>query len=146
MRIRGQVSIDLMFAVVLILITALGVISWGNNQKAETATFGNAAYVKVFAVDIRDSVAKVYAHGPGFEVVKEPPFPMSEGDWVNVSLNTNGTLVVVANLGGLEYRVVQRLQVPVAVPSHVLLTPENRTLVIKAVRLESGGVGVVLGP
>ncbi|WP_297534614.1 hypothetical protein [Thermococcus sp.] len=141
---RGQISLDLLFAVMLVSLTVIGLVGWGMNQAGETTTMGKAAQLKVLAVDVRDSVAKVYASGPGFTVIKELPFQLKTGEWVNITLYKNQTLLVRAELGGKEYRVVERLQVPVGVTSSVLLLPGNETFQITAVRLNTGGVGVVV--
>ena len=141
---RGQISLDLLFAVMLVSLTVIGLVGWGMNQAGETTTMGKAAQLKVLAVDVRDSVAKVYASGPGFTVIKELPFQLKTGEWVNITLYENQTLLVRAELGGKEYRVVERLQVPVGVTSSVLLLPGNETFQITAVRLNTGGVGVVV--
>ncbi|WP_457741968.1 hypothetical protein [Thermococcus sp.] len=141
---RGQISLDLLFAVMLVSLTVIGLVGWGMNQAGETTTIGKAAQLKVLAVDVRDSVAKVYASGPGFTVIKELPFQLGTGEWVNITLYKNQTLLVRAELGGKEYRVVERLQVPVGVTSSVLLLPGNETFQITSVRLSTGGVGVVV--
>jgi len=137
---RGQISIDFLFAVVLVSLTLLGLIVSGVSQAKEVSLLGKGAQLKVFAVDVRDSVSQVYASGPGIVVVKAPPFPLTGDDWINVTLNTNQTLVITAQLDGKHYLVIQRLQVPIKIQSSVLLTPNNDTFRIVSSKLVDGGI------
>lgn len=141
---RGQISLDLLFALVLVSLTVLGLIVSGASQTEEMKTLGRGMELKVFVVDIRDSVAKVYASGPGITLQKKPPFQLYPGDWINITLTTNQTVIVNAQLNGKHYLVIQRLQVPVFSQSSVLLTPGNDTFEITSMTSPDGGISVVL--
>jgi outer membrane murein-binding lipoprotein Lpp len=141
---RGQISIDLLFAVTIISITMMGVMSVALNEKVETQTFGTSAQLRVLAIDVRDTMARVYAAGPGMSVVKRPPIALGTGDWINITAYQNGSLVIRALIGGKQYLVIQKLQVPPGTTSSVLLTPTNETFRIEAVKV-GDGVEVLLG-
>ena len=140
---RGQLSIDLLFAVTIISITMMGVMSVALNEKVETQTFGTATQLRLLSIDVRDTMARVYAAGPGMSVVKDSPVKLNHGDWINITAYQNGSLVVRALIDGRQYTVVQRLQVPIGVGSSVLLTPGDETFTIEAVKV-GDSVEVVL--
>ncbi|ASJ03309.1 hypothetical protein A3L09_08590 [Thermococcus profundus] len=135
---RGQITFDFMIAFVLILITVTGIISVASGERANAETFDTAAKLKVFAVDLRDTVAKVYSIGPGYTVVKRVPLKLESGESINVTLNsTSGRVEVVAAVGGKTLRVYQRLPVPIHSTSSVTLGPGDSTFNVTAG--ESGG-------
>ena len=140
---RGQLSIDLLFAVTIISITMMGVMSVALNEKVEIQTFGTAAQLRLLSIDISNTMARVYAAGPGMSVVKTSPFGLKTGDWINITAYRNGTLVVRALIDGRQYTVVQRLQLSPGAESSVLLAPGNETFTIEAVEV-GGSVEVVL--
>ncbi|HII60342.1 hypothetical protein [Pyrococcus horikoshii] len=135
---RSQVSIDFLIALTLVTITALNLISLGLTQMEEAKSFDLSSKVKVFAIDVRDTVTKVYSCGEGFAVKKTWPFELNPGDEIIVSLETSGIVNVTLITGGKRYTVIERLQVPIAENSSVILTTEKRNFWIKF----EGGVKV----
>jgi len=131
---KGQISIDLLFAVTIISITVMGIMSVALNEKVESETFGTAAQLRLLSIDVRDTMARVYVAGPGMVAVKTSPLKLNDGEWINITAYQNGSLVVRAFIGGREYTVVQRLQVSPGVTSSVMLTKGNETFRIEAVK------------
>ena len=126
---RAQLSIDLLLAVALVSITLVGLVNIAQENIAGAKEMDGAAKVKVFAIDLRDTVAKVYAAGDGFAVKKTFPFKLDGGDYVVVYLNsTSKTVQVTARLGGNLYTTLQPLQVPLLADSSVTLTPSDPSL------------------
>jgi len=140
---RGQLSIDLLFAVTIVSITMMGVMNVALNEKVETQTFGTAAQLRLLSIDVRDTMARLYAAGPGMSIIKRSPVTLGPGDWINITAYQNGSLVIRALIGGRQYLVVQKLQITPGVTSSVLLTPTNDTFRIEAVEV-GGGVEVLL--
>lgn len=135
---RGQISIDFLFAVTLVMITMLNVVYIATSEKGSAETLDTAARLKVFAVDIRDTVAKVYATGEGFKVRKESPIPLKGADSINITLSEKtNTIIVIGNIGGRKYTTVQRSPVPIHQYESILITPDKSEIWIKAT--ENGG-------
>ncbi|AHL23126.1 MULTISPECIES: hypothetical protein [Thermococcus] len=134
---RGQISLDLLFAVAIISITMLSVMNVALSEKTETEVLGTSAQLKAFAIDIRGTVARLYA-SPGITVVKESPVELGPGEWINVTLRADGYLQIRAQIGGREYVVVEKLQVPPGTTSSVLLTQTMREFKLSSRRLPDG--------
>lgn len=143
---RAQLSLDLMFAVTLVALTVLSLISLATHEVEGAHTFDASAKVKVFAIDLRDTVTKVYAVGDGFAVMKEVPFELESGDYVKVTLDgPSSELKVEAELGGTKYTTVQKIPVPIASNTTVTLTPSNNEFwVICEYNETAGGIDVRL--
>lgn len=130
---RAQITFDFMIAVILILITVAGVVSVASGEQANAQTFDTAAKLKVFAVDLRDTVTKVYAVGGGYTVRKSLPIRLGDGDSVRVVLNsTTNRVEISAVVGGEGFRVYQRLQVPIYSTSSITLGPGDETFNVTA--------------
>ncbi|WP_054841100.1 hypothetical protein [Thermococcus peptonophilus] len=68
---RGQLSIDVIFALTLITLTVLSLVSLASHQVESAELMDKTSKLKVFAIDLRDTVVKVYSSGgPGFSVKK----------------------------------------------------------------------------
>ncbi|NJE54614.1 hypothetical protein [Thermococcus sp. 21S9] len=139
---RGQISLDLLFAVAIISITMLSVMNVALSEKTETEVLGTSAQLKAFAIDLRGTVARLYS-SPGMTVVKEAPVELGPGDWINVTLTADGYLRVRAQIGGREYVVVEKLQVPPGTTSSVLLTQSAPVFKVSS-RRSPDGVEVVV--
>ncbi|ASJ08423.1 hypothetical protein A3L11_03915 [Thermococcus siculi] len=135
---RGQISLDFLFAITLIAITVLNIVYIANMQRSHAETFDATTRLKIFSVDMRDTVAKVYASGNGFSVKKEPPIPLDSGDSITIQLITgNNTIIITANVGGRQYVTVQRSPVPIYQNESIQMTPDNSEIWVKA--RERGG-------
>lgn len=131
---RGQISIDFLFAVTLIAILSLNLVYISSSQKTQAQNFDVTTKLKVFAVDVRDSVANVYAMGEGFKVKKSAPFKLQTGDNLTVILdNVTNSIVVTGTIGGKEFYVMQRSPVPIYTQSKVVLTSDHSTFWIVTV-------------
>ncbi len=141
---RGQISLDAIFAVTLITITIMSLVSLSSHEVNGVKSLGDAARLKVFAISLRDTVVQVYSTNGNFSVRKELPLKLGQGDWVNVTLNsTAGTLRVVARIGGNEYITMEKIPVFLESTSSVVLTAENNTLWVVG-RYEKGVMDVRL--
>ncbi|WP_457752214.1 hypothetical protein [Thermococcus sp.] len=119
---RGQISLDFLFAVTLIAILSLNLVYLGSSQKTQAETFDLTTKAKVFAISVRDSVAKVYAMGDGFKVNKTLPFTLGPGDSVVVTLdNRTNSVIVSGSVGGKAFYISQKSQVPIYYKSQVVL-------------------------
>ncbi|AIU69573.1 hypothetical protein TEU_04025 [Thermococcus eurythermalis] len=134
---RGQISLDLLFAVTIISITMLSVMNVALSEKAEAEVVGASTQLKAFALDLRGTVARLYA-APGMTVMKTAPLELQPGDLINVTLKSDGRLIVKAHIDGRDYVVIQELQVFPGVDSSVVLTPSREEFKIKSRRLPDG--------
>ncbi|WP_297464325.1 hypothetical protein [Thermococcus sp.] len=138
---RGQISIDLLFAVTLVMLTVVSLINLSAQEMEGARVIDRTAQLKVFAVELRDSVVKVYSSGGGFAVRKEVPLKLHPGENVRVTLdNSTNALVVTAWIGGKSYRVAQRLPVPLSKKTSVKLTATDPSLWIIASYNETTGM------
>ncbi|NPA48189.1 MAG: hypothetical protein GXO14_06060 [Thermococci archaeon] len=139
---RGQVTVDFMFAITIIALTVAGLVSFGHNMAIQTNTLRSQTDLRILTISVRDDVAKVYAAGPGFTMKVQLPFRLQSGDQVNVTLNkTTDSVAVSALLGGSLYRTSLRLQVPLAKTTKVTLTPARTSFNVTA-RMEGGVTSV----
>ena len=137
---RGQITFDFLIALMLISVTVAGAISIANGERANAETFDTTAKLKVFSVDLRDTVTKVYAIGSGFTAVKSLPLDLQSGESVTVTLNaTSNRITVVAELNSGTFKVEQPLQVPVYATTAVTLRPGEETFNVTAVYSETEG-------
>ncbi len=145
---RGQISIDFLFAVTLVMLTVLNLVYIATNETTQAENFDTLSKLKVFSIDIRDSVTKVYSVGSGFKIKKELPLKLEPGEWVTVKLdNTTNRVVITAYIGGKNYYTAQKLPVPVGENSEVILTGNHTTFWIKAEYNEGGSMlDVTLSP
>jgi len=139
---RGQVSLDLLFAVAIIAITMLSVMNVALSERTETEVTGTAAQLKAFAIDLRGTVARLYT-SPGMTVVKESPVKLGPGDSINVTLTEDGYIRIKAQISGREYVLVQKLQVPPGTTSSVVLTQAAPEFKVSS-RRSPDGVQVIL--
>ncbi|AAL81634.1 hypothetical protein PFDSM3638_07600 [Pyrococcus furiosus DSM 3638] len=138
---KAQLSIDFIFAMTLLLIFSLGLMSFAFEEKEEVETLNHAAKVRVFAISLRDMINKVYAMGPGFAVVKDIPFTLGSKDNVTITVSTERKVTVVAYIEGKKYTVTETLQVPIFENTSVII--ENETTKKIVIKYEDGR-GVIL--
>ncbi len=123
---RGQITLDFLFAITVIMLTVAGLVNFGMNMRLQSETIGTQTNVRILAISVRDDAARVYAAGPGFTMKVQLPFKLTGKDRVKVTLNsTSDTVEVSALLGGTAYRTSLRLQVPLERTTSVTLTPER---------------------
>jgi len=126
---RGQLSLDLLFAVTLVSLTVISMISLADHEVESAKVFDVSAKLKVFTIDLRDTVIKVYAAGDGFAVKKTSPLKLKSGEYIKVILNeSSNELEVEAKINGKTYVTVQKIPVPIVSNSTVTLIPANEEL------------------
>ncbi|QDA30676.1 hypothetical protein FH039_02285 [Thermococcus indicus] len=136
---RAQLSLDLLFAVTLIMLTVVSLINLSNQEIMGAKTFDKQTRLKVFAIDLRDTVTKAYSAGPGFSVRKDFPIPLAGSDVVTVTLNaTSNMLKVDALISGRRYVTYESIPVPVKRTTTVQIIP-GRTSLWVVVGLDSSG-------
>jgi len=137
---KGQISLDFLFAATLIALTLVNLVYIGNSEISHAETFDIITKLKVFSIDIKDSIVKVYAAGDGFSVRKELPITLNAGDKVTVTLvPSNDTIMVNATIAGRKYLVIHNSPVPIYRESSVTLTDVDREFQIVATYNETEG-------
>jgi hypothetical protein len=138
---RAQLSIDLLFAITLISLTAVSLISLSTHEAEGARTFGTLAQLKVFSIDLRDTVTKVYSIGDGFSVQKRAPFSLGPGENITVTLNASTNSVEIrAVIGGRKYKTAQQVPVPIVSNSSVTLNSTVQTFWVVATYNETAGM------
>ncbi|AFK22821.1 hypothetical protein [Pyrococcus sp. ST04] len=123
---RSQLSIDFLFAIALISVLSVGIISIGLQENEMANTFSMATKIKVLSITVRDSVTKAYSMGPGYSIRLNLPFSVSPSDSIKVTINGTSDLVqIYSTIGGAMYYTQQKLPVNVISTSSVILTNES---------------------
>ena len=110
---RGQLSLDLLFAFVLVTLTMLNLIYLANNEMAHAESFDVMAKVRVFSAEIVDHTAKVYAVGEGYKLKEEAP-QISGGNFTIIFNGTTNKIIVNATVDGKNYWIIKNSTVPIA--------------------------------
>ncbi|WP_240920769.1 hypothetical protein [Thermococcus sp. CX2] len=130
---RAQISLDFLFAVTLITLTMVNLVYIASSETSYAETFDVITKLKVFSIDVRDSVTKVYAVGDGFSIKKELSMSLDAGDKVTVTLvPSNDTIMINATIAGRKYLVIQKSPVPIYRESSVTLTAAKKEFHIVA--------------
>ncbi|WP_048150013.1 hypothetical protein [Palaeococcus ferrophilus] len=123
---RGQLSLDILFAMLLVMLTITNIVYLSTSEVAHAETLDSLAKVKTFSITVRDHAAKVYAVGEGFRKKVTLPFTIASGDSVTVTFNSTGNRIVInASIGGKGYSIVQNSTVPL-MDSSVTLDDSKR--------------------
>ena len=110
---RGQLSLDVLFAILLVVLTITNIVYLSTSEVAHAQTLDSMAKVRTFSITVRDHASKVYAVGEGFRKKITLPFTIESGDSVKVTFNSTGNLIVInASIGGGGYSIVQNSTVP----------------------------------
>ncbi|EHR79174.1 hypothetical protein OCC_01554 [Thermococcus litoralis DSM 5473] len=129
---RAQISLDLLFAFVLVTLTVLNLIYLSNSEIAHAESFDVMAKVRVFSAEIVDHTAKLYAVGEGYSLKEEPP--QIEGAEFNITFNgAENKIIVNVTVSGKSYWVVKNSTVPIANAS--IVVESNDTFWIKTVKV-----------
>ena len=121
---RGQISLDLLFAFVLVTLTMLNLIYLSNSEIAHAESFDVMAKVRVFSAEVVDHTAKVYAVGEGYSLKEEPP--QIENASFNITFNGGENKIIVnVTVNGKSYWVVKNSTVPIANASIVINSGES---------------------
>ncbi|AEC52830.1 hypothetical protein PNA2_1916 [Pyrococcus sp. NA2] len=128
---KGQISIDFLIALTLVMITALNLVSLGLSQTEDIKSFDISARLKVFAIDVRDTITKVYSVGEGFAVKKSWPFKLEPNERIILSLKSPGIVNITLISGEKSYTILEKTQVPITENSTVVLTRDNKSFWIK---------------
>jgi len=110
---RGQLSLDLLFAFVLVTLTVLNLIQLSNSEIAHAESFDVMAKVRVFSAEIVDHAAKIYAVGEGYSLKEEAP-QIKDAIFTITFNGTTNKITVNANVSGKSYWIVRNSTVPIA--------------------------------
>ncbi|AIF68588.1 hypothetical protein PAP_00725 [Palaeococcus pacificus DY20341] len=129
---RGQVSLDILFAILLITLTVVNLTYLATSEVGHAETFDTLASVKTLSITIRDHITKVYAVGEGFKKKEVLPFELDTGDSVRIQLDGTSNLIIInVTIEGKSYTITQNSTVPLTT-SNVTLTSSKREFWIVA--------------
>lgn len=129
---RAQISLDLLFAFVLVTLTVLNLIYLSNSEMAHAESFDVMAKVRVFSAEIVDHTAKVYAVGEGYSLKEEPP-QIEDAEFKIIFNGAENKIIVNVTVNGKSYWVVKNSTVPIANAS--IVVESNDTFWIKTVKV-----------
>lgn len=123
---RGQLSLDVLFAILLVMLTVTNIVYLSTSEMAHAETLDSVAKVRTFSITVRDHTSKVYAVGEGFRKRVTFPFEIESGDSVTVIFNSTGNrIVITASISGEGYSIVQNSTVPIMNSSVTLSTSKR---------------------
>ncbi|RLF76989.1 hypothetical protein DRN39_05070 [Thermococci archaeon] len=123
---KAQVSLDLLFAILLILLTLVNLTYLATSETAHSEMFSTISEVKTFSISLRDHITKVYAVGEGFKKKEVFPFNLESGESIRIHLNSSSNSIIInATIDGKSYTITQRSDVPLK-DSNVTLTNSKR--------------------
>jgi len=123
---KAQISLDLLFAIFLILLTLVNLTYLATSETAHSEMFSTISEVKTFSISLRDHITKVYAVGEGFKKKEVFPFNLESGENIRIHLNSSSNSIIInATIDGKSYTITQRSDVPLK-DSNVTLTNSKR--------------------
>ncbi|WP_456326689.1 hypothetical protein [Palaeococcus sp. (in: euryarchaeotes)] len=123
---KAQISLDLLFAIFLILLTLVNLTYLATSETAHSEMFSTISEVKTFSISLRDHITKVYAVGEGFKKKEVFPFNLESGESIRIHLNSSSNSIIInATIDGKSYTITQRSDVPLK-DSNVTLTNSKR--------------------
>jgi len=123
---KAQISLDLLFAILLILLTLVNLTYLATSETAHSEMFSTISEVKTFSISLRDHITKVYAVGEGFKKKEVFPFNLESGESIRIHLNSSSNSIIInATIDGKSYTITQRSDVPLK-DSNVTLTNSKR--------------------
>lgn len=142
---KAQISLDLLFAILLILLTMVNLTYLATSETAHSRMFGTISEVKTFSISLRDHITKVYAVGEGFKKKEVLPFNLDTGESVKIRLdNSSNSIIINATIDGKSYTITQKSDVPVK-DSSVTLTSSKREFWIST-EISGGALYVKVEP
>lgn len=125
---RGQLSIDLMFAVLMIIVTITNLTYLATTEISHSEELDVLTKVKVFSISLSDHVSKVYATGRGYKIKEIAP--NLDGGSIRVIFNgTENTITVNASVNGKNFWIVRNSTVPLYTSNVTLSSGEEFWLV-----------------
>jgi len=108
---RGQLSLDLLFAVLLIMVTITNVTYLATSEIGHAESFDTFTKVKLFSSTLVDHTAKVYAIGEGYRIREVAPD--LNGGTIRVILDgATNRIIVNATVNGKSFWIVRNSTVP----------------------------------
>jgi len=108
---RGQLSLDFLFAVLLIMVTITNIIYLATSEIDHAESFDTFAKVKLFSSMLVDHTAKVYAIGEGYRIREVAPD--LNGGTIRVILDgATNRIIVNATVNGKSFWIVRNSTVP----------------------------------
>jgi hypothetical protein len=125
---RGQLSIDLMFAVLMIIVTITNLTYLATTEISHSEELDVLTNVKIFSISLSDHVSKVYATGRGYKIKEIAP--NLDGGSIRVIFNgTENTITVNASVNGRSFWIVRNSTVPLYTSNVTLSSEEEFWLV-----------------
>ncbi len=121
---RGQLSLDLLFAVLLIIVTLTNITYLATSEISHAESFDTFTKVRLFSSTLVDHSAKVYAIGEGYKVREVAP-DLNGGTIRVVFDGATNKIIVNATVNGRSFWIVKNSTVPLSTSSVNLTSSEE---------------------
>ncbi|ALM76308.1 hypothetical protein [Thermococcus barophilus] len=121
---RGQLSLDLLFAVLLIIVTLTNLTYLATSEISHAESFDTFTKVRLFSSTLVDHSAKVYAIGEGYKVREVAP-DLNGGTIRVVFDGATNKIIVNATVNGRSFWIVKNSTVPLSTSSVNLTSGEE---------------------
>ncbi|WP_457753918.1 hypothetical protein [Thermococcus sp.] len=121
---RGQLSLDLLFAVLLIIVTLTNITYLATSEISHAERFDTFTKVRLFSSMLVDHSAKVYAIGEGYKVREIVP-DLNGGTIRVVFDGATNKIIVNATVNGRSFWIVKNSTVPLSTSSVNLTSSEE---------------------
>ncbi|NJE08962.1 hypothetical protein E3E31_10595 [Thermococcus sp. M39] len=108
---RGQLSLDLLFAVLLITVTLTNITYLATSEISHAESFDTITKVKLFSSTLVDHTAKVYAIGEGYKIREVAP-DLNGGTIRIIFDGTTNRIIVNATVNGRSFWITKNSTVP----------------------------------
>lgn len=108
---KGQLSLDLLFAVLLVMIIITNITYLATSEIGHAETFDILTKVKLFSSTLVDHTAKVYAIGEGYKIREVAP-DLNGGTIRVVFDGTTNRIIVNATVNGKSFWITRNSTVP----------------------------------
>lgn len=117
----GAVTVDLIFATLIILIVAVGVIAIASERTdaAEEAEFGTA---RMLAENVAEAINKVYAGGSGHMTNITLPCSIGNRTNYNITVNSSGVYIRIDGKIGKAYIAPKGISKNPIIPTNINVT------------------------
>ncbi|MBO8175120.1 MAG: hypothetical protein H0Z18_07675 [Thermococcus sp.] len=108
---KGQLSLDLLFAVLLIMVTITNITYLATSEITHAESFDTFTKVKLLSSTLVDHSAKVYAIGEGYKIREVAP-DLNGGTIRIIFDGTTNRIIVNATVNGRSFWITKNSTVP----------------------------------
>ncbi len=121
---RAQLSLDVLFAVLLVMVTITNLTYLATSEISHSENFDTFTKLRLFSATLVDHSAKVYAIGEGYKIREVAPD--LNGGRIRIMFNgTTNKVIVNATVNGRNFWIIRNSTVPLYTSTLVLNSSEE---------------------